>query len=56
MKRITSLRARLKAAKYELKMRHRTSNSALRAYNKVVKQITTLESKIANLAQIPKSD
>ena len=46
MKRITSLKAKLKAAKYELKMRKRTSNSATRAYNKVVK----------NLANVPKSD
>lgn len=57
MKRITSLKAKLKAAKYELKMRKRTSNSATRAYNKVVKQITTLEERInANLANVSESD
>lgn len=57
MKRITSLKAKLKAAKYELKMRKRTSNSATRAYNKVVKNINQLEDKIhANLANVSKSD
>lgn len=57
MKRITSLKAKLRAAKYELKMRKRTSNSATRAYNKVVKNINQLEEKIhANLANVPKSD
>lgn len=57
MKRITSLKAKLKAAKYELKMRKRTSNSATRAYNKVVKNINQLEEKIhANLANVSKSD
>ena len=57
MKRITSLKAKLKAAKYELKMRKRTSNSATRAYYKVVKNIRQLEEKIhANLANVSKSD
>jgi hypothetical protein len=56
MKRITTLKAKLKAAKQELRMRKRTSNSATRAYNKVVQHINILENKIANLAQIPKSD
>lgn len=56
MKRINTLKAKLSSAKQELKMRRRTSNSAIRAFNKVASKINMMENKIAYLAQIPKSD
>jgi hypothetical protein len=51
-KKLTQLKAKLRAAKAELAIRTRTNNSASRAYNKVTARITELETKIANLAQI----
>lgn len=52
-KKLTQLKAKLRAAQAELAIRTRTHNSALRAYNKVTAQIVDLEEKInAHMAKI----
>jgi BMFP domain-containing protein YqiC len=45
-KKLTQLKAKLRAAKAELAIRTRTNNSASRAYNKVTARIAELEAKI----------
>ena len=51
-KKLTQLKAKLRAAQAELAIRTRTNNSASRAYNKVTAQIADLEKKIADMAKI----
>lgn len=51
-KKLTQLKAKLRAAQSELAIRTRTNNSASRAYNKVTAQIADLEKKIADMAKI----
>lgn len=51
-KKLTQLKAKLRAAQAELAIRTRTNNSASRAYNKVTARIAELEKKIADLAKI----
>ena len=51
-KKLTQLKAKLRAAQSELAIRTRTNNSASRAYNKVTAKIADLEKKIADMAKI----
>ena len=51
-KKLTQLKAKLKAAQAELAIRTRTNNSASRAYNKVTAHIAELEKRIADMAKI----
>jgi len=51
---LSTLKAKLRAAQAELAIRTRTHNSASRAYNKVTAHITELEKKIADLENLPK--
>jgi hypothetical protein len=54
MKRLTHIKASLRAAQAELAIRTRTHNSASRAYQKVTAHITELEKKIADLEKVSK--
>jgi hypothetical protein len=51
-KKLTQLKAKLRAAQAELAIRTRTNNSASRAYNKVTAHIAELEKKIADMEKI----
>jgi hypothetical protein len=51
-KKLTQLKAKLRAAQAELAIRTRTNNSASRAYNKVTAHIAELEKRIADMEKI----
>jgi hypothetical protein len=51
-KKLTQLKAKLRAAQAELSIRTRTNNSASRAYNKVTAHIAELEKRIADMEKI----
>lgn len=55
MNKLSTLKAKLRAAQAELAIRTRTHNSASRAYNKVTAHIADLEKRIDQLENIPKS-